>query len=112
MWPMCLACCIYPSILDSIYVAPIVMVTHRYPSPTLLTLPLSHQVAYKAGNEQSIHQYSISKDEPFFLQARANAAQLSEVPQEEWADVDCAPQHFYSYLVIKPTSHIGSVWFN
>ncbi|KAH0506999.1 Nebulin-related-anchoring protein [Microtus ochrogaster] len=39
---------------------------------------LQSEVAYKAGNEQSIHQYSISKDEPFFLQARANAAQLSE----------------------------------
>ncbi|XP_057633652.1 nebulin-related-anchoring protein isoform X1 [Chionomys nivalis] len=39
---------------------------------------LQSGVAYKAGNEQSIHQYSISKDEPFFLQARANAAQLSE----------------------------------
>ncbi|CAO2585902.1 Nebulin-related-anchoring protein [Lemmus lemmus] len=39
---------------------------------------LQSGVAYKAGNEQSIHQYTISKDEPFFLQARANAAQLSE----------------------------------
>uniref|UniRef100_A0A8C8T088 Nebulin-related-anchoring protein n=1 Tax=Peromyscus maniculatus bairdii TaxID=230844 RepID=A0A8C8T088_PERMB len=39
---------------------------------------LQSGVAYKAGNEQSVHQYTISKDEPFFLQARANAAQLSE----------------------------------
>ncbi|XP_058553817.1 nebulin-related-anchoring protein isoform X10 [Neofelis nebulosa] len=39
---------------------------------------LQSGVAYKAGNEQSIHQYSISKDEPLFLQARANAANLSE----------------------------------
>lgn len=39
-------------------------------------------MAYKAGNEQSVHQYSISKDEPLFLQARANAANLSEVWQE------------------------------
>ncbi|XP_040598384.1 nebulin-related-anchoring protein isoform X6 [Mesocricetus auratus] len=39
---------------------------------------LQSGVAYKAGNQQSVHQYTISKDEPFFLQARANAAQLSE----------------------------------
>nr|XP_031538454.1 nebulin-related-anchoring protein isoform X5 [Vicugna pacos] len=39
---------------------------------------LQSGVAYKAGNEQSVHQYSISKDEPLFLQARANAANLSE----------------------------------
>ena len=36
-------------------------------------------MAYKAEHEQSVHQYSISKDEPLFLQARANAANLSEV---------------------------------
>ncbi|KAF6110371.1 nebulin related anchoring protein [Phyllostomus discolor] len=39
---------------------------------------LQSGVTYKAGNEQSLHQYSISKDEPLFLQARANAANLSE----------------------------------
>ncbi|XP_037660583.1 nebulin-related-anchoring protein isoform X2 [Choloepus didactylus] len=39
---------------------------------------LQSGVAYKAGNEQSIHQYTISQDEPLFLQARANAANLSE----------------------------------
>ncbi|XP_066211319.1 nebulin-related-anchoring protein isoform X2 [Saccopteryx leptura] len=39
---------------------------------------LQSGVAYKAGNEQSLHQYSISKDEPLFVQARANAANLSE----------------------------------
>ncbi|ELK04946.1 Nebulin-related-anchoring protein [Pteropus alecto] len=39
---------------------------------------LQSGVAYKAGNEQSLHQYSISKDEPLFLRARANAANLSE----------------------------------
>uniref|UniRef100_A0A8C6R692 Nebulin-related-anchoring protein n=1 Tax=Nannospalax galili TaxID=1026970 RepID=A0A8C6R692_NANGA len=39
---------------------------------------LQSGVAYRAGNEQSVHQYTISKDEPLFLQARANAAQLSE----------------------------------
>uniref|UniRef100_A0ABI7W3F3 LIM zinc-binding domain-containing protein n=1 Tax=Felis catus TaxID=9685 RepID=A0ABI7W3F3_FELCA len=44
---------------------------------------LQSGVAYKAGNEQSIHQYSISKDEPLFLQARANAANLSEVKYKE-----------------------------
>ncbi|XP_019502114.1 PREDICTED: nebulin-related-anchoring protein [Hipposideros armiger] len=39
---------------------------------------LQSGVVYKAGHEQSLHQYSISKDEPVFLQARANAANLSE----------------------------------
>ncbi|XP_055976633.1 nebulin-related-anchoring protein isoform X3 [Sorex fumeus] len=39
---------------------------------------LQSGVAYRAENEQSVHQYSISKDEPVFLQARANAANLSE----------------------------------
>ncbi|VTJ55587.1 Hypothetical predicted protein [Marmota monax] len=39
---------------------------------------LQSGVAYKAENQQSIHQYTISKDEPLFLQARANAAHLSE----------------------------------
>ncbi|XP_052038988.1 nebulin-related-anchoring protein isoform X3 [Apodemus sylvaticus] len=39
---------------------------------------LQKAAAYKAGHEHSVHQYTISKDEPFFLQARANAAQLSE----------------------------------
>ncbi|KAM5271602.1 nebulin-related-anchoring protein isoform 2-T2 [Ctenodactylus gundi] len=39
---------------------------------------LQSGVAYKAGNAQSVHQYTISKDEPFFLQARANAAHISE----------------------------------
>ncbi|XP_058400016.1 nebulin-related-anchoring protein isoform X3 [Diceros bicornis minor] len=44
---------------------------------------LQSGVAYKAGNEQSLHQYSISNDEPLFLQARANAANLSEVKYKE-----------------------------
>ncbi|XP_054975530.1 nebulin-related-anchoring protein isoform X2 [Sorex araneus] len=39
---------------------------------------LQSGVAYRAENEQSVHQYSISKDEPVFLQARTNAANLSE----------------------------------
>nr|XP_055104754.1 nebulin-related-anchoring protein isoform X4 [Symphalangus syndactylus] len=44
---------------------------------------LQSGVAYKAGNEQSVHQYTISKDEPLFLQAQANAANLSEVKYKE-----------------------------
>ncbi|XP_044521529.1 nebulin-related-anchoring protein [Gracilinanus agilis] len=39
---------------------------------------LQSDVAYKSGNEHCIHQYTISKDEPLFLQARANAQHLSE----------------------------------
>ncbi|XP_006831547.1 PREDICTED: nebulin-related-anchoring protein [Chrysochloris asiatica] len=39
---------------------------------------LQSEVAYKAGNAQSVHQYTISNDEPLFLRARANAANLSE----------------------------------
>ncbi|XP_067565443.1 nebulin-related-anchoring protein isoform X1 [Pseudorca crassidens] len=39
---------------------------------------LQSGVVYKAGHEQFVHQYSISKDEPLFLQAQANAANLSE----------------------------------
>ncbi|KAM5139679.1 nebulin-related-anchoring protein isoform 4-T4 [Callospermophilus lateralis] len=39
---------------------------------------LQSGVAYKAENQQSVHQYTISKDEPLFLQARANAAHLSQ----------------------------------
>ncbi|XP_021109077.1 nebulin-related-anchoring protein isoform X1 [Heterocephalus glaber] len=39
---------------------------------------LQSGVAYKAGHKHSLHQYCISKDEPLFLQAQANAAQLSE----------------------------------
>ncbi|XP_045147414.1 nebulin-related-anchoring protein isoform X1 [Echinops telfairi] len=39
---------------------------------------LQSEVAYKAGNAQSVHQYTISREEPVFLLARANAANLSE----------------------------------
>ncbi|XP_005387839.1 PREDICTED: nebulin-related-anchoring protein isoform X1 [Chinchilla lanigera] len=39
---------------------------------------LQSEVAYKAEHKHSLHQYGISKDEPLFLQAQANAAQLSE----------------------------------
>ncbi|XP_039093588.1 nebulin-related-anchoring protein isoform X3 [Hyaena hyaena] len=44
---------------------------------------LQSDVAYRAGNEQSVHQYSISEGEPFFVQARVNAANLSEVKYKE-----------------------------
>ncbi|XP_036379441.1 nebulin-related-anchoring protein [Megalops cyprinoides] len=39
---------------------------------------LQSGVAYKAGTEQMIHQYTMSKDEPLFKQAKANADLLSE----------------------------------
>ncbi|XP_030629117.1 nebulin-related-anchoring protein isoform X2 [Chanos chanos] len=39
---------------------------------------LQSGVAYKAGTEQTMHQYTISKDEPLFKQAKANAELLSE----------------------------------
>lgn len=34
---------------------------------------------YRSGKEQFLHQYTISKDEPVFLLAKANAANMSEV---------------------------------
>jgi len=37
------------------------------------------QLTYKAGTEQTMHQYTISKDEPLFKQAKANAKLLSGV---------------------------------
>lgn len=37
------------------------------------------QVAYKANTEQMLHQYTMTKDEPLFRQARANADLLSGV---------------------------------
>ncbi|XP_043407838.1 nebulin-related-anchoring protein isoform X2 [Chelonia mydas] len=39
---------------------------------------LQSDVAYKSGKEQFLHHYTISKDEPLFIQARANAANISE----------------------------------
>uniref|UniRef100_A0A673N4E9 Nebulin-related-anchoring protein-like n=1 Tax=Sinocyclocheilus rhinocerous TaxID=307959 RepID=A0A673N4E9_9TELE len=39
---------------------------------------LQSGLAYKAGTEQTMHQYTISKDEPLFKQAKANAELLSE----------------------------------
>uniref|UniRef100_A0A672MEM2 SH3 domain-containing protein n=1 Tax=Sinocyclocheilus grahami TaxID=75366 RepID=A0A672MEM2_SINGR len=39
---------------------------------------LQSGLAYKAGTEQTMHQYTISRDEPLFKQAKANAELLSE----------------------------------
>ncbi|XP_043911766.1 nebulin-related-anchoring protein isoform X2 [Protopterus annectens] len=39
---------------------------------------LQSDLIYKSGTEQALHQYSISKDEPLFRQARANAEYLSQ----------------------------------
>lgn len=61
-------------------------------------------MAYKAGNEQSVHQYTISKDEPFFLRARANAAQLSEVSQGV-GTVGSAALCLCGHLATKATSY-------
>ncbi|XP_051522836.1 nebulin-related-anchoring protein isoform X2 [Myxocyprinus asiaticus] len=38
---------------------------------------LQSGLAYKAGTEQTMHQYTMSKDEPLFKQAKANAELLS-----------------------------------
>uniref|UniRef100_U3J1M5 Nebulin related anchoring protein n=1 Tax=Anas platyrhynchos platyrhynchos TaxID=8840 RepID=U3J1M5_ANAPP len=35
-------------------------------------------VAYRSGKEQFLHQYTITKDDPFFILAKANAANISE----------------------------------
>lgn len=37
------------------------------------------QLAYKANTEQMLHQYTMTKDEPLFRQAKANAELLSGV---------------------------------
>ncbi|NXA36266.1 NRAP protein, partial [Eudromia elegans] len=39
---------------------------------------LQSEVAYRSGKEQFLHQYTISKDDPVFLLAKANAANISE----------------------------------
>ncbi|XP_055502863.1 nebulin-related-anchoring protein isoform X3 [Leucoraja erinacea] len=39
---------------------------------------LQSEIMYKATGEQSLHQYSICKDEPLFMQAKANAQYLSD----------------------------------
>ncbi|XP_061314693.1 nebulin-related-anchoring protein isoform X3 [Pezoporus flaviventris] len=39
---------------------------------------LQSDVAYRSGKEQYLHQYTISKDDPVFLLAKANAANISE----------------------------------
>ncbi|XP_037134487.1 nebulin-related-anchoring protein isoform X1 [Syngnathus acus] len=46
---------------------------------------LQSDVAYKANTEQMIHQYTMSKDEPLFRQAKANADLLSaKVYKSQW----------------------------
>lgn len=45
----------------------------------LTTLCFLGQVAYRSGKEQFLHQYTITKDDPVFLLAKANAANISEV---------------------------------
>ncbi|XP_064320256.1 nebulin-related-anchoring protein isoform X2 [Phalacrocorax carbo] len=39
---------------------------------------LQSDVAYRSGKEQFLHQYTISKDDPVFVLAKANAANISE----------------------------------
>nr|XP_028586062.1 nebulin-related-anchoring protein isoform X1 [Podarcis muralis] len=39
---------------------------------------LQSDVAYRSGKEGFLHNYSISKDEPLFIQAKRNAANISE----------------------------------
>ncbi|OXB82351.1 UNVERIFIED_CONTAM: hypothetical protein H355_009276 [Colinus virginianus] len=39
---------------------------------------LQSDVAYRSGKEQFLHQYTITKDDPVFLLAKANAAHISE----------------------------------
>ncbi|NXD89418.1 NRAP protein, partial [Chaetorhynchus papuensis] len=39
---------------------------------------LQSDVAYRSGKEQFLHQYTISKDDPVFMLAKANAANISE----------------------------------
>ncbi|MEQ2276927.1 hypothetical protein XENORESO_014861 [Xenotaenia resolanae] len=46
---------------------------------------LRSDLAYKANTEQIIHQYTITKDEPLFRQAKANADMLSgKVYRSQW----------------------------
>uniref|UniRef100_A0A4W4EN14 LIM zinc-binding domain-containing protein n=1 Tax=Electrophorus electricus TaxID=8005 RepID=A0A4W4EN14_ELEEL len=46
---------------------------------------LQSDLTYKAGTEQMIHQYSLSKDEPLYRQARANADLLSnKIYKSSW----------------------------
>ncbi|XP_069719360.1 nebulin-related-anchoring protein isoform X2 [Phaenicophaeus curvirostris] len=39
---------------------------------------LQSEVAYRSGKEHFLHQYTISKDDPVFILAKANAANISE----------------------------------
>lgn len=52
------------------------------------------QLAYKADTEQIIHQYTMTKDEPLFRQAKANADLLSGV-----SSVTITSVHYCSYLL-------------
>uniref|UniRef100_UPI00398F8E11 nebulin-related-anchoring protein isoform X2 n=1 Tax=Pristiophorus japonicus TaxID=55135 RepID=UPI00398F8E11 len=46
---------------------------------------LQSDLTYKATGEQNLHQYSISKDEPLFRQAKANAQYLSDkIYKSDW----------------------------
>ncbi|XP_048464999.1 nebulin-related-anchoring protein [Rhincodon typus] len=46
---------------------------------------LQSDITYKATGEQSLHQYSISKDEPLFRQAKENAKYLSDkIYKSDW----------------------------
>ncbi|XP_041065834.1 nebulin-related-anchoring protein isoform X2 [Carcharodon carcharias] len=46
---------------------------------------LQSDLTYKAMGEQSLHEYSISKDEPLFRQAKANAEYLSDkIYKSDW----------------------------
>uniref|UniRef100_A0A3Q3BP25 Nebulin-related anchoring protein n=1 Tax=Haplochromis burtoni TaxID=8153 RepID=A0A3Q3BP25_HAPBU len=45
---------------------------------------LQSDLAYKANTEQMLHQYTITKDEPLFRQAKANADLLSKVYKSNW----------------------------
>lgn len=47
-----------------------------------LNICLTFQLAYKANTEQILHQYTITKDEPLFRQAKANADLLSAVSSQ------------------------------
>lgn len=55
------------------------------------------QLAYKADTEQTLHQYTMTKDEPLFRQAKANADLLSGVSLVHLNEVK-----LYIYQIIDP----------
>lgn len=55
---------------------------HCAHSHTTCLLDSDLQLAYKANTEQMIHQYTMTKDEPLFRQAKANADLLSGVSSQ------------------------------